>query len=367
MYIGDMFSHKSRLIFLAVSMFGLLGNFSARAEIQTSERSLILAKTIYGDISPKSVRSSGTGFVSAHNMMYRHSITVYDANTLDLIATIKDSVKPSQFGFSDYAGTYRGAPVEGAFSPDGKFLYVTNYSMYGKGLNKEGTDICSPADNFDSSFLYRVSTENWKIDAIYKVGTVPKVVAVTPDNGYVLVSHWCSYDLYVISTKTQNVEKILKIGAYPRGITVSADSKYAFVAQMGGSTVHKINLDTWKREQLSVGVNPRAIVLSPDNSTLYATLNKSGQVVAYNLNEKKVIQKIKTGEAARSLDISSDGSSLYVVNFKSGTLSKIRVSDFQILQEIKVCKEPIGVSFEVQNLRVWVACYGGSIKVFDEV
>ena len=223
------------------------------------------------------------------------------------------------------------------------------------------------ADNFDSSFLYRVSTENWKIDAIYKVGTVPKVVAVTPDNRYILVSHWCSYDLYVISTETQSVEKILKIGTYPRGITVSADSKYAFVSQMGGSTVHKINLDTWKREQLSVGVNPRAIVLSSDNSTLYATLNKSGQVVAYNLNEKKVIQKIKTGEAARSLDISSDGSSLYVVNFKSGTLSKIRVSDFQILQEIKVCKEPIGASFETQNQRVWVACYDGSIKVFDEV
>jgi hypothetical protein len=36
------------------------------------------------------------------------------------------------------------------------------------------------------------------------------------------------------------------------------------------------------------------------------------------------------------------------------------------LQKINVCNEPIGVTYESTNKRVWVACYGGAIKVFSD-
>ena len=336
------------------------------AEVRSDSTLLKLEKTINGDISPKSVKASKTGFVSAHNMMYRHSVTIYDAENFDLVKTIPDRVDLGELGFKGYTGTHRGAPVEGAYSPDGSYLYVTNYAMYGKGFNREGTDICNPADKYDRSFVYRIKTSTWYIDAAYRVGVVPKVIDVTPDNKYILVTNWCSYDLYVISVETQKVVKVLKIGAYPRGITVSQDSQFAFVAQMGGSVIHKINLSTWERELLNIGSNPRAIVLSPDNSTLYATLNSSGRVVAFDLTSKKVVHSVKTGSASRSLDISSDGTALYVVNFTSDTVSKVRVSDFKVLQKIKVCDEPIGITYEPLHKRVWVACYKGSIKVFND-
>ena len=298
--------------------------------------------------------------------MYRHSVTIYDAASLELVKTISDQVRLSDFGVKGFSGLHRGAPVEGAYSPDGKYLYVTNYAMYGKGFNREGTDICNPSDKYDRSFLYRIDTSTWKIDALYRVGVVPKVVDVTPDNKYVLVTNWCSYDLSIISTESQKVIKTIKIGAYPRGITVSQDSQFAYVAQMGGSVIHKINLVTFEKELLSIGSNPRAIVLSPDNSILYATLNSSGRVVAFDLAAKKVIKSVKTGSASRSLDISSDGSALYVVNYTSDTVSKVRTSDFTILQKIKTCDEPIGVTYEPLHKRVWVACYGGAIKVFSD-
>ena len=211
------------------------------AEVTSDQTKLILASTISGDISPKSVRSSGTGLVSAHNMMYRHSVTIYDSNTQELIKRIPDSVKLSDFGYSKYSGTYKGSPVEGSFSPDGKYLYVTNYAMYGKGFNKEGTDICSPANGFDSSFVYRINLSNYKIDGVYAVGSVPKVLEVTPDNKYILVTTWCSYTLDVISIEKQKKIKSIKIGRYPRGIAISADSSKAYIAEMGGSNIHEIN------------------------------------------------------------------------------------------------------------------------------
>lgn len=185
----------------------------AQSEVLTSDTKMTLIKTITGAISPKSVRSSGTGLVSAHNMMYSHSVTVYDAQTFELVATVPDSVQLSQYGYSKSTATFKGAPVEGAYSPDGKYLYVTNYAMYGPGYNHEGHDTCTPNSKFDSSFLSRINLSTYQIDNIYPVGTVPKVVEVTPDNKYILVANWCSYDLKVISLDTQKVVKAIKIGA----------------------------------------------------------------------------------------------------------------------------------------------------------
>jgi YVTN family beta-propeller protein len=337
----------------------------AQSEVVSADTKMTLVKTITGDISPKSVRSSGSGLVSAHNMMYRHSVTIYDANTFELLKTVPDSVQLSQYGYSKYSSIYKGSPVEGAYSPDGKYLYVTNYAMYGKGFNREGHDTCSPASGFDTSFLYRINLENYEIDNVYPVGSVPKVVEVTPDNKFVLVSNWCSYDLKVISVDSQKVVKTIKIGRYPRGIAVSNDSKFAYVAEMGGSRIHVINLEDFSTSHIPIGSNPRAIVLSPDNSMMYVTMNLSGKVASWDLVNNKAGKSVKTGKSARSLAISDDGTALFVVNFVSNTISKVRANDMKVVQNIKACNEPIGITYDSPTSRTWVACYGGAIKIFD--
>ena len=295
----------------------------ANSQDLSASKKIVLVKTINGAIAPKSVEASNSGLVSAHNMMYRHSVTLY-----------------------------------------GNYLYFTNYAMYGKGFNREGTDTCSPSDNYDKSFLSRVDLSTKKIDAIYPVGSVPKVVKVSPDNKYILVSNWCSYTVTIISVETQQVVKTIKIGRYPRGIAITSDSKFAYVAEMGGNRIHQINLEDFSVNYIPIGSNPRAIVLSPDNTKLYATLNISGKVIAWDLATNKAIKSMATGKSARSLAISTDGSALYVVNFRSGTLSVVSTETMKVLQNVKVCSEPIGVTYDQTESKTWVACYGGSIKVF---
>jgi YVTN family beta-propeller protein len=354
---------RSRFIFLA-SIF-LLCAFIAPAQSEIVDPSMKLIHTINGSIAPKSVRSSADGVVSAHNMMYRHSVTVYDAKTFELLHTVSDSVSLKDFGFSKSAGNYKGAPVEGTFSPDGKYLYVSNYAMYGKGYNKEGTDTCSPADKYDNSFVYRINRSNYQIDSVYPVGSVPKVVEVTPDNKYVLVANWCSYTVSVISVEKNKVVKSIKIGRYPRGIAISNDSTKAYVAEMGGNRIHVINMQDFTTSFIPIGSNPRAIVLSPDNTMMYVTMNLSGRVASWNLVTNTAGKSVKTGNAARSLAISKDGSALYVVNYKSDTMSRVRTSDMKVTQNIKVCDEPIGITYDVPTRNTWVACYKGQIKIFS--
>ena len=102
---------------------GLISTSTAYAETNNSDQKMVLIKTIGGTISPKSVLASDHGLISAHNMMYNHSVTIYDANKAELIATVPDTVVLSDFGYAKYSGNYRGAPVEGAYSPDGKYRF----------------------------------------------------------------------------------------------------------------------------------------------------------------------------------------------------------------------------------------------------
>jgi YVTN family beta-propeller protein len=350
-----------------ISIFALVTS-AAFAPAQASdftESKMKLIKTFTGSLTPKSVAASQTGLVSAHNMMYTHSVSIFDSQSLELVKSVKDTVDFEALGIPGFSGVHKGSPVEGAYSSDGKYLYFTNYAMYGKGFTKEGTDKCSPADGYDKSYLSRLNLETFKIDAVYSVGSVPKVVKVTPDNKYILVSNWCSYTVSVISVEKEKVVKTIKIGRYPRGIAISADSTYAFVAEMGGSNIHRIDLRDFSKSLIPIGVNPRAVELSPDNKTLYATLNVSGRVIAWDLEANEAIKSVKTGATARSLAISGDGSALFVVNFTSGTVTKLRSSDLSKVQRIKVCKEPIGITYDNESNRTWVACYEGSVKVFQ--
>jgi len=354
---------RSRFVFLTSIFLLCVAITPAQSEIVTPSMKLI--HTINGSIAPKSVRSSADGVVSAHNMMYRHSVTVYDAKSFELLHTVSDSVSLKDFGYSKSAGNYKGAPVEGTFSPDGKYLYVSNYAMYGKGYNREGTDTCSPADKYDNSFVYRINRSDYTIDSVYPVGSVPKVVEVTPDNKYVLVANWCSYTVSVISVEKNKVIRTIKIGRYPRGIAVNNDSTKAYVAEMGGNRIHVINLQDFMTSFIPIGSNPRAIVLSPDNSTMYVTMNLSGRVASWNIVTNTAGKSVRTGEAARSLAISKDGSALFVVNFKSDTMSRVRTSDMKVTQNIKVCNEPIGITYDAPTGNTWVACYKGQIKIYS--
>ncbi|CBN56640.1 MULTISPECIES: peptidoglycan-binding protein [Kamptonema] len=338
---------------------------NAPKKAETSNK-MTLKKTIYGNISPKSVVYSGAGLFFAQNMMYRHTISVYDRK-FNLVKTIPDTVKLSAFGFSKFKGNYRGAPVEAAFSTDGKYAYVSNYQMYGSGFKNPGSDRCSPSRKHDRSFLYRINTESLNIEKVIQVGSVPKFNAVSPDNRFLLVSNWCTWDLSVVDTEKNQEVKRIKLGAYPRGIAVDAESKNAYVAVMGSSDIAKVSLKDFSVERLrNIGSSPRHLNIDPAGKYLYSTLNGEGTVAKIDLKMGKVVDKVGTGRAPRSMTISSDGQILYVVNYFSNTVSKVRTKDMKVLQKVNVNSHPIGITYDPETKQVWVACYSGSIMIFQD-
>ena len=151
---------------ISISILFISSGVASSSASDFVESKMKLVKTFSGSMSPKSVTASQTGLVSAHNMMYTHTVSIFNSRTLELERTVKDTVNLKALGISGFTGKHKGSLVEGAYSPDGKYLYFTNYAMYGAGFNKEGHDVCSPASGYDKSYLSRVDLESFKIDAV---------------------------------------------------------------------------------------------------------------------------------------------------------------------------------------------------------
>lgn len=334
----------------------------------SGETGLARVQTLGGTaMSPKSVVASSNGVVFAQNMMYRHSVSIFDADGA-LVRTIPDSVDLSQHGIEGHPGTTKGAPVEMAFSPDNATAWVSNYSMYGKGFGPEGKDTCSPGDGTDDSYLYRIDVATDEISKVIKVGAVPKYVAVTPDGTRVLVTNWCTWDLSVIDTSSASEIKRISLGGkYPRGIVVAPDSLTAYVALMGSDRIVAVDLATYTVTPFAApGDGPRHVVISPDGATIYVTNNRTGNIAKIDRASGQITGKVATGSQPRSMTISRDGQAVYVVNYESATMTKVRTADMKVMQTVKTDNHPIGITYEPTKQRVWVACYGGTVLVFDD-
>ncbi|MDH4129019.1 MAG: YncE family protein [Spirochaetota bacterium] len=330
-------------------------------------RNITLTKVIRGNIAPKSVVHSGNGLFFAQNMMYKHNITVYNRDC-KLVKIINDTVSLNRYGIKEYRGKiYKGSPVEAAFSHDGKFAWVSNYRMYGKSFYKPGCDRCNSTRQFDKSFIYKINTETLEIENVISVGSVPKYLAVTPNNKYVLVSNWSSGDLSIIDTKKSKEIKKIYLGRYPRGIAISKDSSKAYIALMGSKKIAVVNLDKFTLDLvIRVGLNPRHLCIDQLARYLYVSLNGEGCVVKIDLKTNKITARIYTGLAPRSMVISKSGDYIYVVNYRSNTLSKVKVSNMKIVENKTTYSKPIGISLDETDNKIWVACYSGYIMVLGD-
>jgi YVTN family beta-propeller protein len=333
----------------------------------SSERRLVDAFTVEdADLQPKSIVASGDGLFFAQNMMYRHNVAIYDRSG-NKVATIPDEVDLAAFGFD--GSVVQGSPVEAAFTPDGRFVYVSNYKIFGSGFSTIADDECDRGD-WEDSFVYKIDVATFEIVAVIPTGAVPKFMAVSPDGSTVVVSNWCGFDVSFIDTATDTEVARVDVGRHPRGVAIDKDSEVVYVTVMGEHRIDMLGLQSHqvlRSYDTSVsGTTPRHILLSDDDRYLYVSNHKMNLVRKIDLSSGAVVGTAATGTETRTMAISDDGESLYVVNYQDGTVSKVRTSDMEILQTVQSGVHPVGVTYDADTRQVWVANYAGSLRVFQD-
>ena len=172
---------------------------------------------------------------------------------------------------------------------------------------------------------------------------VPKYVAVTPDNRYILVTNWCSFDLSVIDRATFKEIKRIPLGTDPRGIAVNPASTRR-VHRGDGIERHRPRSTSqfvrasWFR---GVGLSPRHVVLDPTGRYLYATLNGDSRVIKIDTTTGNVVARVEPRDRSRAAWRSRPTEPRSTSSTTSRTrVTKLRASDMSIVQTVDTPSTP---------------------------
>ncbi len=309
-----------------------------------------------------------TGLFFAQNMMYRHTMTVYDRRGA-LVKTISDRVTLSDYGYQRWPRPVNGAPVEAAVAPDGQHVYVSQYSMYGPGFAHPGWDTGWVDDVIDRSFVYEISTSTFRKTRVFRVGQVPKAVAVSPDGTWLLAGNWTNRDVSLVNLQLGREVRRIVVGGNPRGIVFSPDSSRVYLSAESGQRVMVYTFATGTLRTLIplLPGEPRHLVIDKAGRYLYASLNKGGGVVKIDIGLRRVVDRVSTGINPRTIVLAPDGRSLYAVNYESQTVAKVRTRDMLVLQRLTTRGvHPVGIDYDAGTRTLWVACYRGTIERFAD-
>ncbi len=232
-----------------------------------------------------------------------------------------------------------------------------------------------------------VDPATYEVLARLPTGKGPHEAAASPDGRYVFVSNYGSFAVFregerpqmqpgttltVIDLKERKVKATFDLGDYkqPHGIHVSRDSSRVWVTCEGTKAVLELDaatgkiLKTWETSQ---DVS-HMVVATPDETKLYVANIGSGSVTVID-RSTDIVKSIPTGAGAEGIDVSSDGREVWVSNRGANSVSVINAGKDQVLVTFESGGTmPIRVKFTPDGKQAWVSnARSNSVTVFDAV
>ncbi len=367
------------------------------------------------DVYDKSVNSPKSVLIlEEKNKFYVNNLeslttSVYDLGNLNLIKIINHRFSSENaFLFKDttlfdykfnardsHFNIFKGKPVEGCFSHDKKYLWVTYY--------RRTFDL----NAVDPSAVAIIDTDKDEIVRVMPTAPLPKMIACSPDNNYIAVTHWGDNTVGIIDISSNNINdfkyvKLFEVGKrlilnYDnttkidrdkncgyclRGTVFSTDSKYLLVGRMGGGGIavfDMVNM-TYIKSVFGMKTNIRHLTIQGDQ--LFISTNVTGYVQKANVNE--LINHTRNsdsnytkwsskyvGKGARTIAVSSDGNYIFAAVNNESKVLVLRAKDMNIISTINVDSFPVGMDIKDDNTMLIVtsqgkvSCGGGqSVMVF---
>ena len=247
---------------------------------------------------------------------------------------------------------FSGRPVDLVLSPNGKFIYIKNINS-----------------------LLVVDTATWTLLQTINYpasGASMHGVAMKHNGSRIYVSGAGNelYEWNVATNGTVTFSRTIAMpaGSYPCGIAISADDSKAYVCLSVANKLAVVNLTSGSvTQQISVGIAPWDVALSPDGNTAYVSdwggrlpiggdltapsagtpvvidsrgVASSGVVSFVNLLTGLQTAQTATGLHPCDLELSADGQTLYVANANSDTVSVINTVTRVVKETILVRPDP---------------------------
>ncbi|HOK02203.1 MAG TPA: YncE family protein [Spirochaetota bacterium] len=210
---------------------------------------------------------------------------------------------------------------------------------------------------------------------VFKTGPHPKSVEFTPDGKYFASAllEGKGIDLFSTTdfTKVKTIEipeQYAKLKNFVE-IVFFPERKEMWVSQMAANAIHVIDMNdyTYKLTIPTKGIWTKIIAMTHDHKLAFASNWESHDVSVIDVNQYKVINKIKVSGIPRGMVTTADDKYLYVCIFSSGEIQKIDIASMKI---VKTLNFPKGAKRHIlldktKNLLYVSDMYRGSIYVVN--
>lgn len=354
--------------------------------------------------SPKSVKYSKDGSKFYVQSLEGYTTSIYDSGSKTLIKTLihefttaNDSLfKGGETTIYNYPykqkrtqkNVFLGKPVESCFSHQGKYLWVTYYRRDFDPIAQ------SP------SAVAIIDTERDVIVRVMPTGPLPKMIACSPDNKRIAVTHWGDNTVAIIDIHSEDpfdfkfvkhsvvdykmstefssshVNRDASCGFCLRGTTYTPDGQFLMVGRMGGGGIAIFDANTYDYLGTIFGMmsNVRHLVIKDEY--LYISCNRPGYVQRCNWRElvksrldskeKKVnysaFENVYVGTGARTIVLTSDGKYLFAAANSVSKIVAVRTSDMKVVAKIPADSYPVGMAISADDSELIVTSQGKSNK-----
>ena len=166
-------------------------------------------------------------------------------------------------------------------------------------------------------------------------------------------------------------EVFLNIGERPQGPSgIYIEKNIAYITNSYSNSISILNMNSLKEiDNIYIGGSPNDLIVY--EKCLYIVCSGANSVILYDINENKIILKIKTNNWPYNIEISKELGLLFITNFQSHNISVIGISTNKIIAELKTLEYPtkVKVSKDGKLLYVCESYMGddknGYIEVFD--
>ncbi len=282
---------------------------------------------------------------------------------------------------------FTGKPVESCFTHGGRYLWVTYYRR-------------SYDPNAESpSALAIIDTRADSIIRVMPTGPLPKMIASSPNNKWVAVTHWGDNTIGLIDVSGEDVRSFhyvrhlvvdyrasLDFGSAVkidrdqdcsfclRGTVFTPDSKHLLVGKMGGGGIATFDVESFEAQGTLTGManNVRHLALQKDD--LFLGCNSSGMVQRTSLSGflaaklaapgKSMLytdwKGVYVGSGVRTIEVTHDGQYIFACVNGRSKIAVVRSSDMKVIAEVGADSFPVGMSLSPDERYLAVTSQGKS-------
>jgi YVTN family beta-propeller protein len=256
--------------------------------------------------------------------LYLASLDSWYSSHLFVFDTQNKKFKSSAFPLLGVSAPYPDKPEVMAFPPGGGWLYASQAGSPNGYLG-----------------IFAGLGDNAGLGSFDAGGYYPVTPAWMPDGKSIYVTNFSSNSVTVFDVASRTVRATIPVGANPLGAAVTPSGTRVFAANNGGSTVSVIDTSlNLVLQTLPVGAKPWGVAINPSGAKAYVSNQGDGTVSVIDIAGGKVIKTVPVGTNPRWMAFSPEGADLFVINYDSRSLSVIDAGTDTVIRTVPLSGNP---------------------------